>query len=144
MMCVFTTLQVSKLCPGEYPTTIDILITDSTDDTIIQNINDVMLMEGSQDNILTTVDNITLQSDMKYTIQVSFSNLDGEFNITINKTFSKFSLVMSYNYNYIEHVLYIVLGGIMIFLIWYRVEIYCGITVIPSVTLFFTLSIIQS
>ena len=50
--------QVSELCPGEYPTTIDILITDSTDDTTIQNINDVMLMEGSQDNILTTVDTI--------------------------------------------------------------------------------------
>ena len=82
-------LQVNELCPGEYPTTIDILITDSTDDTIIQNINDVMLMEGSQDNILTTVDNITLQSDMKYAIQVSFSNLDGEFNITSSTNFSK-------------------------------------------------------
>ena len=81
-----TTLQVSELCPGEYPTTTDILITDSTDDTIIQDINDVMLME---DNILTTVDNITLQSDMIYTIQVSFSNLDGEFNITTTVNFSK-------------------------------------------------------
>ena len=82
---------MSELCPGEYPTTIDILITDSTDDTTIQNINDVMLMEGSQDNILTTVDNITLQSDMRYTIQlqVSFSNLDGEFNITTSVNFSK-------------------------------------------------------
>ena len=44
--------------------------------------NDVMLMEGSQDNMLTTVDTITLQSDMIYTIQVSFSNLDGQFNMT--------------------------------------------------------------
>ena len=88
-MCVCTTLQVSEIFPGEYPTTIDILITDSTDDTTIQNINDVMLMEGSQDNILTTVDTITLQSNMKYTIQVSFSNLDGEFNNTSNDTFSK-------------------------------------------------------
>ena len=88
-MCVFTTIQVSELCPGEYPTTIDILIPDSTDNTIVQNINDVMLMEGSQDNILTTVDNITLQSDMIYTIQVSFSNLDGKFNITSSETFSK-------------------------------------------------------
>ena len=82
-----TTPQVSKLCPGEYPTTIDILITNLTDDTTIQYINDIMLMEGSQDSILTTVDNITLQSDMIYTIQVSFSNLDGVFNITTN--FSK-------------------------------------------------------
>ena len=48
-----------------------------------------MLMEGSQDNILTTVDTITLQSDMIYTIQVSFSNLDGEFNITSSAHFSK-------------------------------------------------------
>ena len=32
----------------------------------------VMLMEGSQDNMLITVDTITLQSDMIYTIQVSF------------------------------------------------------------------------
>ena len=88
-MCVFTTPQVSEICPGEYPTTIDILIINSTNDTVVQYINDVMLMEGSQDNILTTVDNITLQSDMIYTIQVSFSNLDGKFNITSNKTFSK-------------------------------------------------------
>ena len=90
-MCMFFLLylQVSKLCPGEYPITTDILITDSTDDTIIQNISDVILMEGSQDNILTTVDTITLQSDMKYAIQVSFSNLDGEFNITSSINFSK-------------------------------------------------------
>ena len=94
-VCFLHTLQVSELCPGEYPTTIDILIANSTDDTTIQNINDVMLMEGSQDNILTTMDNITLQSDMIYTIQVSFSNLDGEFNITSSTNFSKFSLVMS-------------------------------------------------
>ena len=46
-------------------------------------------MEGSQDNILTAVDTITLQSNMIYTIQVSFSNLDGEFNISSNDTFSK-------------------------------------------------------
>ena len=91
-MCMFfyyTHLQVNELCPGEYPTTIDILITDSTDDTTIQNINDVMLMEGSQDNILTTMDTITLQSDMRYTIQVSFSNLNGQFNITTSVTFSE-------------------------------------------------------
>ena len=82
-------MQVSELCPGEYSTTIDILITSSTDDTTIQNISDVMLMEGSQDNILITVDNITIQSDMIYTIQVSFSNLDEEFNITTTVNFSK-------------------------------------------------------
>ena len=81
-MRVFTTLQVSELCPGDNLTTIHILITNSTDNTTIQNISDIMLMEGSQDNILTTVDTITLQSNMKYTIQVSFSNLDGEFSIS--------------------------------------------------------------
>ena len=91
-VCFLHTSQVSKLCPGEYPTTSDILITNSTDDTTF---TDIMLMEGSQDNILTTVDTITLQSDMTYTIQVSFSNLDGEFNITTSTNFSKFSLVMS-------------------------------------------------
>ena len=79
-------LQVSELCPGEYPTTIDILITDNT---TIQSINDVMLMERSQVNILTTVDNITLPSNMNYNAQVSFSNLDGEFNITSSDNFSK-------------------------------------------------------
>jgi len=52
-----------------------------------------MLIEGSQDNILTTVDTITLQSDMTYTIQVSFSNLDGLFNITSNSDFSKLSVI---------------------------------------------------
>ena len=49
-------------------------------------------MEGSQDNILTTVDTITLQSDMIYTAQVSFNNLDGEFNITTSTNFSKWRL----------------------------------------------------
>ena len=92
-VCFLHTSQVSELCPEDIPTTTDILITDSTDYTVIQNINDVMLMEGSQDNIiLTTVDNITLQSDMRYTIQVSFSNLNGQFNITSSTNFSKFSL----------------------------------------------------
>ena len=76
-MCVSTTSQVSELCPGEYPTTIDILIINSTDDTTIQNIDNIMLIEGSQDNILT------LQSDMTHTIQVSFSYLEGEFNIIL-------------------------------------------------------------
>ena len=74
------------------------MITNSTDDTIIQYINDVMLIEGSQDNILTSVDNITLQSDMIYTIQVSFSNMDGEFNITSNKNFSKWMDHLNCNY----------------------------------------------
>ena len=81
-MRVFTTLQVSEICPSDIPSTIHILITDSIDDTTIQNISDIMLLEGSQNNILTTVDTITLQSNMKYTIQVSFSNLDGEFSIS--------------------------------------------------------------
>ena len=77
-LCVFyILLQVSNLCPGEYPT---------TDDTIVENINDVI---GSQDNILTTVDTITLQSNTIYTIQVSFSNMVGEFNITSSTNFSK-------------------------------------------------------
>ena len=90
IICTNYTLQVSEVCPGEYPITTDILITDSTDDATIQNITDAMLMIGSQDSyILTTVDNITLQSDMRYTIQVSFSNLDGEFNITSSAHFSK-------------------------------------------------------
>ena len=105
-------MQVSKLCPGEYPTTTGILITDSTDDTIIQNITDVMLMEGSQDNILTTVDNITLQSNMKYTIQVSFSNLDGQFNITSKKNFSKWIIsitIISNNCSLLKIALCIVL-----------------------------------
>ena len=71
------------------------MITNSTDDSAIQIINDVMLMEGSQDNLLTTVDNITLQSDMTYTIQVSFSILDGEFNITTSVNFSKCYIINS-------------------------------------------------
>ena len=90
-MCLYP--QVSELCtcPGEYPSTTDILITDSSNHTAIQTINDVALMEGSKNCILTTVDNITLHSDMKYTMQVSFSNLDGEFNITTSVNFSEFS-----------------------------------------------------
>ena len=91
-MCLYTIiiyLQVSELCPGEYPTTIYILITDSTDDTIVQNISDVMLMEGPQDNILTTVDNITIQSEITYTVQVFFNDLDIQFNITSSVNSSK-------------------------------------------------------
>ena len=74
------TIQVSELCPGEYPSTIDVLITNDTTFT------DIMLMEGSQDNILTTVDTITLQSDMTYTAQVI---LDGQFSINPDVNFSK-------------------------------------------------------
>ena len=91
-MCVCF-LQVSELCPTEYPTIIDIFIINSLNDSTIQNIADVMLMEGSQDNILTTVDTITLQSDMIYAIEVYFSNLDGEFNITSSTNFSKWIII---------------------------------------------------
>ena len=90
-MCLYP--QVSELCTclGEYPISTDVLITDSSNDTAIQNCNDLMLMEGSQNCILTTVDNITLQSDMRYTIHVSFSNLDGDFSNATSVNFSKFS-----------------------------------------------------
>ena len=71
-----------------------ILITGSTDDTTIQNSNYVMSMEGSQDNILTTVDNITLQSDMKYSIQVSVSNLNGEFSNSSSTNISKQVIIL--------------------------------------------------
>ena len=74
---------ISELCPDEYPTTIDVLITHSTDDITFTYI---MLMEGSQDNILTTVDTITLQSDMIYTAQVI---LDGQFSINPGVNFIK-------------------------------------------------------
>ena len=46
-------------------------------------------MEGSQDNILTTVDNIILQSDMIFTVLVSFNDMNGELNITTSVTFSE-------------------------------------------------------
>ena len=36
------------------------------------------------------MDNITLQSDMRYTVQVSFSNLDGEFSITSSTHFTTY------------------------------------------------------
>ena len=96
---------MSKLCPGEYPTTIDILITNLTDD---RNFTNIMLMEGSQDNIFTTVDTITLQSDMKYTIQVSFNNLDGDFNITSNENFSKW-IVIIIVYLYTKNIIIVII-----------------------------------
>ena len=96
-------LQVSKLCPGEYPTAADILITNVTDDTAIP---DIISLEGSQYNILTTVDTITLQPDMIYIIQVSFSNLVGEFNITSSTNFSKWIISCDLSYYLINKPLH--------------------------------------
>ena len=45
---MFLLVYENEVCPGEYPTTIDILITDSTDDTTIQNITRNYVLLHSQ------------------------------------------------------------------------------------------------
>ena len=80
--------QVSELCPGEYPTTIDILITNSTDD-VVEQFNDVLLKVESPNHILTSVVTIILKLDVSYTAQMTFSNLNGKFNITVFESSSK-------------------------------------------------------
>ena len=83
--------QISKLCPGEYPTTTDILITNSTNDTV-ECLNDVLLKGESQNYILTPVDTILLKLDVSYTVQMTFSNLDGKFHKTAFVNSSKSTL----------------------------------------------------
>ena len=83
--------QISKLCPGEYPTTTDILITNSTNDTV-ECLIDVLLKDESQNYILTPVDTILLKLDVSYTVQMTFSNLDGEFDMTAFVNSSKSTL----------------------------------------------------
>ena len=58
--------------------------------------NDVLLKDESQTYILTPVDNITLKLDISYAVQMYFSNLDGEFNITSFVSSSELPLGCNY------------------------------------------------
>ncbi len=71
---------MSSLCPGEYPTTVDINIFYSNG-SFVAKYDNIPLNQLST-NILTTTVAITLPDDQNYTATVTFSNMIDEFNIT--------------------------------------------------------------
>ena len=58
----------------------------------MKHLNDVLLKGESQNYILTPVDIIILKLDVSYTVQMTFSNLDGEFHMTAFVNSSKLTL----------------------------------------------------
>ena len=58
----------------------------------MEQFNDVPLNDESETYILTPGANIILKLDISYTVQMYFSNLDGEFNITAFVSSSKLTI----------------------------------------------------
>ena len=82
-------IQVSHLCPGEYPTSVDIIIKNSSGH-IVHSLSDgtLSLITGHQ---FVVNEYIILSSKINIPIstEVTFSNLDGEFNVVTDVEFSK-------------------------------------------------------
>ena len=80
---------MSHLCPGEYPTSVDIIIMNSTGH-IVQSLIDgtLSLITGHQ---FVVNEYIILSSNVNIPIstEVTFSNPDGEFNVITDVEFSK-------------------------------------------------------
>ena len=81
---------MTSLCPGEYPTTVDINIFYSNE-SFVANYDNIPLSQLST-NILTTTVVITLPDDQNYIATVTFSNMIDKFNISSYITFSEFSI----------------------------------------------------
>ena len=80
---------MSQLCPGEYLTSVDIIIKNSTGH-IVHSLTDgtLSLITGHQ---FVVNEYIILSSKVNIPIstEVTFSNLDGEFNVLADVEFSK-------------------------------------------------------
>ena len=78
---------MSRLCPGEYPTIIDINIFYSNGSFVASHDN--IPLNQLSTNILSTGVAITLPEDQSYTATIMFSNTIDDFNITSYLNFSK-------------------------------------------------------
>ncbi len=82
---------MSSLCPGEYPTIIDIDIFFS-DGSFVTSYDNIPLNQLSTNILTTGMTPITLPEDQSYIAIISFSNMFDEFNnIASYITFSKLS-----------------------------------------------------
>ncbi len=82
---------MSSLCPGEYPTIIDIDIFYSNG-LFVTSYDNIPLSQLSTNILTTGVTDITLPEDQSYFATISFSNMFDEFNnIALYITFSKLS-----------------------------------------------------
>ena len=84
-------MQVSSLCPGEFPTNISTLTIQYSNGSIAAAHTNIPLLSSDNGSILTTTDMVSLAADQEYIATVTFSsNLLGEFtSITSNFTFSE-------------------------------------------------------
>ncbi len=71
------------MCPGEYPTIIDIDIFFSNG-SFVASYDNIPLSQLSTNILTTGVTAITLPDDQSYTVTVMFSNMFNDFNITFD------------------------------------------------------------
>ena len=90
---------MSSLCPGEYPTIIDIDIFYSNG-SFVASLDNIPLNQLSA-NILTTGVAITLPDDQSYIATVTFSNMFDDFNITSNFSKTSYSIICTLKYEQI-------------------------------------------
>ncbi len=71
------------MCPGEYPTIIDIDIFYSNG-SFVTSYDNIPLNQLSTNTLTTGVTAITLPDDQSFTATITFSNMFDDFNMTLN------------------------------------------------------------
>ena len=82
-------IQVSHLCPGEYPTSIDILIKNSTGHIVHSLTDGTLSLITGQKFVVNEYIILSSKVNIPILTEVTFSNLDGEFNVLTDVEFSK-------------------------------------------------------
>ena len=95
--CVILFLQVSDICVGEYPQTVDVYLYNELD-RLVNSTKQVELFSQDTNTIIAT-NVLKLSEDNRYTAVVSLSNLDGEFGYNSSINFSKLKC-LKYNCYY--------------------------------------------
>ena len=93
-MCVFVAcsgivfIQVSDLCDGEWPTSADVFLYTVPNGALVDmvSLDTLPIVSGS---LLSIKNLLTVEEDMRYTVIVSYSNLQGDFDTNSSVHFSK-------------------------------------------------------
>ena len=87
--------QVSDWCPGEYPTQVEIRVFRSDSGTHTEE--QTFPISVSENAIIIVEDAFTLDSNERYTAEIFYQNLDGNFSISGTVNFSKYLHVKTIN-----------------------------------------------
>ena len=81
-------LQISGVCPRDYPKDIDIRVFRFADQILVDFLRNLSVLV-SENAIVTLEEAFTLSSNERYSAEIFFQNPNGEFNVTGAVNFSK-------------------------------------------------------